>query len=307
MADHSKIAWTEATWNPVTGCTKISPGCANCYAERMARRLQAMAAPRYKDGFAVRCHPEALNEPLRWTKPRHVFVCSMGDLFHRGVSVAFIHQVWTTMYQAPQHRFQILTKRAERMMDYFNRRPLCPWIWLGVTAEDQQRADERIPILLDTPAAVRFVSVEPMLEPVDLSRWLPEVGPPLRICSRCGLRKQPRGRSAPLAIAGELCTPDCAGYDVQPQPSELWANESRRDFGYPVELARSPRLDWVIVGGESGPKARPFDPAWARSVVQQCRAAHVPVFVKQLGSVWGRGMEAWPEDLWVREMPGEKP
>lgn len=187
MADRSRIEWLGggATWNPVTGCTKVSPACAHCYAERMAKRLAGRCGYPADHPFRVTLHPERLEEPLRWRKPRRVFVCSMSDLFHEEVPVNFLEQVWRVMLSAQQHTFLVLTKRpqimAERIRHVFARiygdyemahHHVPSRIWLGVTAEDQQRADERIPLLLQTPAAVRWVSVEPMLGPVDLRPWL---------------------------------------------------------------------------------------------------------------------------------------
>lgn len=175
MADSSKIEWCDATWNCVTGCTKVSQGCKHCYAERDWKRLSANPATSYYGrAFAdVRCHPERLAQPLHWKKRRRIFVNSMSDLFHESVPDAFIERVWATMTHAKQHIFQILTKRPTRMQSVvkdlsdINGRPL-PNVWLGVSAENQAAADERIPLLLETPAGVRFVSIEPMLGPITL-------------------------------------------------------------------------------------------------------------------------------------------
>ena len=184
----SKIEWTESTWNPISGCTKISDGCKNCYAEKMANRLKAMGVKGYENGFAVTLHPEKLSEPLQRKKPTMFFVCSMGDLFHEDVPFEFIDRVFAIIALTPHLTYQILTKRPERMRQYFERLKInnvyylkVPWenlpvskgygdlfvanppfanVWLGVTAENQEQADRRIPILLDTPAAVRFVSIE---------------------------------------------------------------------------------------------------------------------------------------------------
>lgn len=229
------IQWTDATWNPVTGCTKVSQGCKHCYAERIFARPYPGRA--FTD---VRTHEDRLDQPLGWRKPRRVFVNSMSDLFHEDVPDEFIDKVWEIMANAPDHTFQILTKRPARMLAWTGgvdagKWPmwLLPWplpnVWLGVSVEDQATADERIPFLLKTPAAVRFVSYEPALGPVDF---------------------------------------DC--YPVSGCPTN-W-------------LDSEPGLDWVIVGGESGPKARPFDVQWARDTIAQCRAAGVPCFVKQLGA-----------------------
>ena len=274
MSDKSKIEWTQATWNPVTGCHKVSQGCKNCYAERDWKRL---AAPREKPNVYtgraftdVQCHPERLKEPLRWTKPRMVFVNSMSDLFHEDVPDEFIDKVFAVMALCPSHTFQILTKRPERMQRYLGelvdeiRRwerfgdatgPIvgnlgydaayAGWplrhVWLGVSVEDQAAADERISLLLKTPAAVRWISAEPLLGPLDFSgerlEWLEPF------------------------------------HDLDPM------------------MYRTPRLDWVVVGGESGPNARPMHPSWARSIRDQCQAAGVPFFFKQ----WG---EWEPRELW---------
>jgi protein gp37 len=177
----TKIEWTNETWNPVTGCTKISAGCSNCYAERMARRLAGKYGYHEQpDHFKVTLHPDKLNQPLWWKKPRMIFVCSMGDLFHDDVDEESIMEIIDIMTFAKQHTFQVLTKRPERMNYIVNQIERHAGgfpnnVWLGVTAENQQAADERIPLLLNTPAAVRFVSVEPMLGSVDLSLYQPIV------------------------------------------------------------------------------------------------------------------------------------
>ncbi len=168
----TKIQWTDTTWNPVTGCTKVSPGCLNCYAEKMAKRLQAMGQPKYADGFKVKLHPDVFDKPLHWKKPRKIFVCSMSDLFHEDVPIAFIDCVIHTMAVCPQHKFQLLTKRPERMKFVLGGKGVLPNVWLGVTAEDQQRAHERIPPLHAAPAAVRFLSLEPLLGPIFLGSYL---------------------------------------------------------------------------------------------------------------------------------------
>jgi protein gp37 len=167
----SKIEWTEQTWNPVTGCTKVSPGCKHCYAERMALRLQAMAAPGYARGFELTLHTDRLGQPLGRKKPTLYFVCSMADLFHEDVPDAFIDRVLTTMHRTPRHTYQVLTKRAERLPDFFANRPVPPNVWLGVTVEDRQYGLPRIKHLRRVLARVRFLSVEPLLEdlgPLDL-------------------------------------------------------------------------------------------------------------------------------------------
>lgn len=322
----SKIEWTGETWNPVVGCTPVSPGCLNCYAAGMAVRLESMGTRGYApvDGVriaevrngravftgSVRLVEDALAVPLRRKKPTTWFLCSMGDLFHPDVPFDFIDRVFAVMALCPQHTFQVLTKRPERMAEYFARVEVVeaikmyagvggpwPWpipnVWLGTSAEDQTRLDDRVPHLLRCPAAVRFLSCEPLLGELDLD------------------------------AAG--ATP-CDAADV----GGPWDNPH---VGY------APGVDWVIVGGESGPHARPCRVDWIRSVVAQCKAAGVPVFVKQLGGrpviadteLWerdGRCWETmeptgelvqmkvhdkgrkggdpaeWPEDLRVREMPG---
>ena len=263
----TKIEWTDETWNPVTGCTKISPGCANCYAERMAKRLAenrtVFASFKYAD-FQVATWEDRLSQPLRWTKPRRVFVCSMGDLFHDNVPEEFIEKVWWTMARAQRHTFQVLTKRAERMQNHLSRQ----WedaaynVWLGVTAEDQKRANERIPLLLQTPAAVRFVSVEPMLGPVNLNEHL------------------------------GFCL-DCDAYITE---------HRRHGDLYHDDVSR---LDWVIIGCESGPNRRPMKLEWAVDLVRQCKNAGVAVFVKQLdiGGKVSKNPDEWPAELRAREYP----
>lgn len=216
MSSHSPIEWTNATWNPVTGCTKISPGCKHCYAERMARRLQAMGQPNYADGFRLTLHEHALELPLRWKKPQVIFVNSMSDLFHRSVPVPFIRRAFEVMRRADWHQFQILTKRSERLRELDPEIVWAPNIWMGVSVEDAGRAF-RIDGLRQTRAAVKFLSLEPLLGPL------------------------PR-----LDLRG---------------------------------------IDWVIVGGESGPGARPMDPAWVTDLRDQCLRARVPFFFKQWGGV----------------------
>ena len=289
------IEWTDETWNPTTGCDQVSPGCDNCYALPMAGRLKAMGQPAYQQdgdprtsgpGFALQMHEDRLDQPLRWTRARRVFVNSMSDLFHPKVTDDFISQVFAVMALAEQHTFQVLTKRPKRMLSLLGdhgqrtladgRRPYvfrqavkqAAWaitcargeadsaarymgydawfegnwplrnVWLGTSVEDQQRADERIPALLDTPAAVRFLSCEPLLGPVDL-----------------------RGR----CVCGHT--------------------DSAAGFHYPgCAATRVAPIDWVIVGGESGPGARPMHPSWAEELRDQCTAAGVPFFFKQWGA-----------------------
>jgi protein gp37 len=361
------IQWTDETWNPLrarhleTGaegwaCVRVSPGCVNCYAATLneSQRWNRGTGEDYTVPGLARVETyleeKTLGQPLRWSKPRRVFVCSMTDLFGEWVTDGQIMRIFMVMAEARQHTFQVLTKRPERMRDFFTRWmdltgesrepqmvrgpdatrerhpsgrgqlfaaylealaephggqppegaawPTFDWmegprwwgfqppfnVWLGVSAEDQERADERIPLLLDTPAAVRFVSAEPLLGPIDFSRI---------------------------------------------DTGELWEGVPLRASAlHPAQLLKRERgLDWVIVGGESGPRARPFDLAWARSIVEQCRAAGVAAFVKQLGSNprqqhWssdsrrdlgvrplrlkhnhGGTWDEWPEDLRIREWP----
>ncbi|UZQ86013.1 phage Gp37/Gp68 family protein [Thermoclostridium stercorarium] len=251
----TRIEWTEYSWNPVTGCTPISEGCQNCYARRMANRLRGRCGYPADDPFRVTLHPERLGEPLRWKEPRRVFVCSMGDLFHEDVPRWMRFEVMDIILQAKQHTFLILTKRPANMKEFFE------WyyskagrtietiknLWLGVTAENQARADERIPILLQIPAAVRFVSIEPMLGPVDLTEYFSE-------------------------------------YDYRP------TYEYYREFlkMHGIESDGKPALfksglDWVICGGETGPKARSMHPDWVRNLRDQCQDAGTPFFFKQWG------------------------
>lgn len=185
MGEKSKIEWTEATWNPVTGCTPISEGCEHCYAKRMATRLRGRSGYPEDEPFKVTFHPEKLWEPYHWRKPRKIFVCSMGDLFHEDIPWWNLNKVFAVVEASPWHRFMVLTKRPQRMRGYFDylrtiwrvREWPASNLWLGVTAENQQRADERIPVLLEIPAVRRFVSIEPMLGPVDLRRAFGTEGP----------------------------------------------------------------------------------------------------------------------------------
>jgi protein gp37 len=232
MAMQSAIEWTEATWNPVTGCDKVSPGCAHCYAERMARRLQAMGNRNYANGFALTLQPQMIDAPLRWRRPRKIFVNSMSDLFHADVPTSFVQQVFSVMGRADWHQFQVLTKQSDRLLELA---PQLPWerhIWMGVSVENH-RFVHRIDHLRRTCTAVKFLSLEPLLGPLD-----------------------------DLDLSG---------------------------------------IDWVIVGGESGPGARPMDPSWVTSIRDQCRRAGVAFFFKQWGGVFkkrtGRELEGrtWDE------------
>jgi protein gp37 len=218
MSTQSRIEWTELTWNPTVGCTKISPGCKHCYAETMAKRLQAMGMHGYENGFRLTLMAERLAEPLERKKPTVYFVNSMSDLFHEKVPFAYIDKVFDTMRRAPQHTFQVLTKRAERMAAFCESRSVPPNVWLGVSVENRKHGVPRIGVLRGVDAAVRFLSVEPLLE-------------------------------------------DLGALDLR-------------------------GIHWVIVGGESGRKARPMRAEWVESVKRQCDAARVPFFFKQWGA-WG--------------------
>ncbi len=264
MSDNSKIEWTTATWSPVIGCSKCSPGCDNCYAERMACRLKGIEEAKFDDiktyappdstfnekyikvisngkwNGNIVCDESVLDAPLHWKKPRKIFVCSMSDLFHKKVPDEFIHEVWDVMKKCPQHIFQVLTKRPTRMYrvvkEHIYRMEAAGhamgfWshVWLGVSISTQKEADDKIPILLQIPAAIHFVSIEPMLEGIDLQNvdWNGSTG---------------------------LCTLD----------------------NPPMQIG------WVIVGGESGSKRRWCNEKWVKSIVSQCESAGVPCFVKQI-------------------------
>jgi protein gp37 len=342
MASKSSIEWTDATWNPIRGCTRVSEGCRNCYAERMAaRRLPGLNSPTSGQPFAVltpsgprwtgnvELIESALDLPLRWTKPKRIFVNSMSDLFHASIPDQDRLRVFAMMgnthiatcSQARTHTLMVLTKRHEEMRDFCTRlRWRCglalvtvdgrnhvlnympylpgvdPWtsisgggmgpvempagwmppqIWLGVSVEDQEQADKRIPVLLDTPAAVRFVSAEPLLGPVDLSKFLDFNPGPKRPTSSLALNTH--GQTGTGLEPGALLSSGDGHAGISPQASGQWRRE-------PSEA----RVDWVIVGGESGPYARPMHPDWARSLRDQCQEADVPFFFKQWGE-WQNG------------------
>lgn len=216
MAVKSSIEWTESTWNPSTGCDPISPGCENCYAERMSHRLQAMGQQKYRDGFKLTTHSNTLDLPLRWKKPQRIFVNSMSDLFHDKIPVEYIQQVFSTMRRAHWHQFQVLTKRSGRLLALDEQIDWPPNVWMGVSVESSPYKS-RINHLRKTSAAVKFLSLEPLLG----------------------------------------------------------------DLGI-VDLKN---IDWVIVGGESGPGARPMEKAWVDGICRQCIASNVPFFFKQWGGV----------------------
>ena len=305
----SKIEWTNETWNPIVGCSKVSSGCDNCYAERMARRLAHMG----KEGYGYVTHKkggwngkiyrkfynDVINKPLHWKKPRMVFVSSMGDLFHENVPFEWIDKVVEVAEVTPWHTYQFLTKRVDRMLEYFKWRwnnadqhtldctKAKQWkkehdiddvsmyisnLWLGVTCENQEQVDKRIPKLLEIPAAKRFVSLEPCLEKVEIERWLHHDGCPYLFDDESDYEY--------LSDAGECCC------------------DLEDDYRYP-------RVNWVIVGGETGPKARPMKMECAEKIVADCKEADVPCFVKKLpidGKVTG-DMTLWPESLRVRQYP----
>jgi protein gp37 len=262
----SKIEWTNRVWNPVTGCTKISTGCKNCYAEELHNKRhkaywegKLQGLPQYARPFSrVQLHPERLGQPLHWKKPQKVFVNSMSDLFHKDVPFEFIEEVWDAMFDCSfakkgfrtRHIFQILTKRPERAIEFYqymeahNLKSNYNNIWFGVTVENQEQADKRIPLLLQIPAAVRFISVEPMLGPIKL------------ISSGTFIDHN--------YMTGEV------------RHKMLKTNDD-------IISIEKQKIDWVICGGESGKNARPMHPDWVRSLRDQCKAADVPFFFKQWG------------------------
>lgn len=236
MADNSHIEWTDATWNPVTGCTKISPGCKHCYAERLANRLQAMGQSNYRDGFKIALQPQMLDVPLHWKTPKRIFVNSMSDLFHPNVPLDYIRKVFSVMQRADWHQYQILTKRSDRLRELSSMLDWEPHIWMGVSVESREYTG-RIDDLRKTGAAVKFLSLEPLLGPIQK-----------------------------LDLHG---------------------------------------IDWVIVGGESGPGARTMNPEWVTDLRDQCLKADLPFFFKQWGGIQkkktGRSLEGRTWD----EMPVE--
>ncbi len=307
----TKIEWTDVTWNPTTGCSKISPGCKNCYAIKSARRMGGNPNAKIKARFAgmtervggelnwtgvVKLAPGKLADPLHWRKPRRVFVNSMSDLFHEGLSNEEIAAVFGVMAACPQHTFQVLTKRSERMREWFEwggceeiyahwvgdtKLEIQAWplpnVWLGVSVENQEQADKRIPDLLDCPAAVRFLSCEPLLGPLEIKHRM--------------------------------------------QAKFPWGRKPYMNANAYMRSHNTAKIDWVIVGGESGPKSRECDVAWIGSIVNQCKGEGCPVFVKQLGARSGVFYEdgsfdqtklkdkkggdpsEWPELLNVRQFP----
>jgi len=323
MADRTPIEWTDATWNPVRGCSRVSEGCRNCYAEIMAARFSGPG--QWGEGLAeivgeglrrdhrwtgkVALAGGLLDQPLRWRRPRRIFVNSTSDLFHEAIPDDWIDRVFAVMALAPQHTFQVLTKRPERMREYFmhddgfgrwgyiehfaremltkmgkaqpQRKTLAhhggsnmPHVWLGVSVEDQATADARIPPLLATPAAKRFISAEPLLGPVDVSPYLY------------------------IYTHADDAQLECGPCTDEPLPF----NDPETT---PFDAISTPRLDWVIAGGESGPGARPMHPDWPRALRDQCAAAGVPFFFKQWGE-WGPDEEP-PAKGRDRIMEGKAP
>ncbi len=240
----TKIEWCDKSWNPVTGCSPVSEGCLNCYAKRMAYRLKGRYGYPKDDPFKVTFHPDRLNEPLHWKKPSRIFVVSMGDIFHDDVDGFWLSAIWSIIERCYWHTFLILTKRPQRWEPLIPQLPLYKNLWFGISCEDQKTADERIPILLQIPAAKRFVSVEPMLGPVDFGNlWLGEE------------RKVDCGGCSSTPVRGQ---PYCPGHEAG-------------------------GIDWVICGGETGPHARPVHPDWVRSLKGQCQVSGVPFFFKSWG------------------------
>jgi protein gp37 len=234
MATNSHIEWTDATWNPVTGCTKVSPGCKYCYAERLSKRLKAMGQANYRNGFKLSLQPQMLELPLRWKTPKRIFVNSMSDLFHESVPTDYINQVFDVMGRADWHQYQVLTKRSERVLKLSKKLKWAPQIWMGVSVEKEEYSN-RIDDLRDCAAHVKFLSLEPLLGP-------------LRALNLQGIH-------------------------------------------------------WAIVGGESGPGARPVDPEWVSEIRDQCVKADVPFFFKQWGGVQKKKTGRMLEGRTWDEMP----
>ncbi len=258
----TKIEWTEEVWNPITGCTKISEGCKYCYAERFAKRMAGRFGYPKDNPFQITFHRDKISMPIRWRKSRKVFLCSMGDLFHEDVLFEWIDEVMSWISAGWWHVFFILTKRPQRMYEYFKKEPSARLskipqnVWLGVSVENQRWANQRIPLLLQTgdENTKRFVSIEPMLGPIDLTFLKAD------------------------------------GFVVD-------ALSGRNGAFEPIHPSDR-KLNWVIVGGETGPRARLMNPDWARSIRNQCEAAGVPFFFKQMSK-----REPIPEDLQIRQFP----
>lgn len=299
----SKIQWTDESWNPVVGCSRISPGCKNCYAATAAQSARLQQFEQYQnvknwDGEVAFVESQ-LHKPLKWRSPKRIFVCSMSDLFHENVPDEWRDRVSAVIEKCPQHTFQILTKRPENALKYFQNKTFketceatpdfnlrwkfLPNVWMGVTVENQQMADKRIPLLLQIPAAVRWLSVEPLLEDIDF-------------------------------LDTSVVFVEQAMHSKNPQS---WEWDFIREQGAWEDFDILSALNWVVVGGESGRNARPCAIDWLTSIVQQCKNANTPVFVKQLGSNCctlpglaygykdrqGGNIEEFPQELQVREFP----
>lgn len=329
MSDKTKISWTDSTWNPIRGCSRVSEGCRNCYAESVAARFSGPGMP--YEGLArrtstgeprwtgdVRLVEKALEQPLRWKRPRKIFVSSMSDLFHERLNNDDIDRVFAVMMLAPHHTFQVLTKRPHRMRAYMRapnlyqrildaarefrdrRSPLdsvpisnpslfpARHVWLGVSVENQATADERIPPLLDTPAAVRFLSCEPILGPVDLSPWLKRISH----CHDCGAEHPPLEEDRCPWCQREGVLIDTWGEEQ----AERFRTRERYDNDGPSHSDDGPQIHLVIGGGESGPKARPPHPDWFRSLSDTCVQAGVAFLMKQWGE-WGDFTSTSPADM----------
>lgn len=374
MSKKTGISWTDATWNPVRGCSRVSKGCENCYAEKIAHRFKGKGQPYEgltRDGRwngKIKLVPEVLDQPIRWRKPRRIFVNSMSDLFHEGVPFEYIAKVFGVMAYAREHTFQILTKRPERAREFMrwiaspdanpvNGEDVCiaqrclmaagsvsfetailgavipragapiermwplPNVWLGVSAENQETADERIPILLDTPAAIRFVSAEPLLGSIALGQWLRAQTTHHLRADVVGMLRN-RSFDALQDDEGRPMHPRLAQHDLRVLRERgvkyIPVSGACADFdpqkGCPGHRVEG--LDWIIVGGESGTRSRACDADWIRAIVGQCRDAGVSCFVKQLGTNAKNGGRQyfttarkgtdpaeWPEDLRGQEHP----
>jgi protein gp37 len=284
----TKIEWADRVWNPVTGCTKVSEGCRNCYAERMARRLAGRCGyPKAPEHFKVTLHPERLELPMKWRKPCRIFVDSMSDLFHKAVPDAFISDVLNMIdfSENQKHTFLILTKRPERMCEFFVNNPgtTIPNLWLGISIENQQTANERIPWLLDTPAAVRFISVEPQLGPVNLF-YAVTVSDDDPVWHEINAQEDADGESEPEEFVEE-CEAELDwvnyGTDLVVNPEYVNWHTMRHEQAQWKVFKRN--INWVICGGETGPGARMTDPIWVTNLLKQCKSAGVPFFFKRWG------------------------
>jgi len=280
----SKIEWTNETWNPLIGCSKVSEGCENCYAEKMAKRLKAMGMLQYQrvvddNGWTEKIYlaKDQMEKPLHWKKPRMIFVCSMSDLFYYRILPKQLRRTQDIISRCPQHTFQILTKQPIRMQRFVEQNPFSKNVWLGVSCENQRWADERIPHLLDTPAVVCFVSFEPLLGPVNLEK-------------------------------NECCCAKCGGC------GEGYAGEPSTICHVCGGSGMGSRLDWVIIGAESigGRPGRECKLEWVLDIVRECKDANTPVFVKQVHVhkngrlILSKDPAEWPEEIRLREYPARR-